>query len=75
MKVRDRMTHGGISVTPETPLRDVARLLSEHHISGVPVVDVEGTCIGVVSDADLLVKLQPAAEPAPLARLDLRRAP
>ena len=57
MKVRDRMTHGVISVTPETRLRDVARLLSEHHISGVPVVDVEGTCIGVVSEADLLVKL------------------
>lgn len=57
MRVRDRMTHGVISVTPETRLHDVARLLSEHHISGVPVVDAEGTCIGVVSEADLLVKL------------------
>jgi len=67
MKVRDRMTHGVISVTPETRLRDIARLLSEHHISGVPVVDAEGTCIGVVSEADLLVKL--------LSRPQSRRLP
>lgn len=67
MKVRDRMTHGVISVTPETRLRDIARLLGEHHISGVPVVDAEGTCIGVVSEADLLVKL--------LSRPQSRRLP
>lgn len=67
MKVLDRMTRAVISVAPETPLRDVARVLSEHHISGVPVVDDAGTCIGVVSEADLLVKL--------LSRPQSRRSP
>jgi len=56
MKVADVMTREVISVAPETSLRDVARLLGEHRISGVPVVDAEGACIGVVSEADLLLK-------------------
>lgn len=55
MRVSDVMTRTLIGVPPEMPLRDVARLLSEHRISGVPVID-EGACIGVVSEADLLVK-------------------
>lgn len=56
MKVRDVMSREVTTVPPETPLRDVARLLSEHRISGVPVVDEAGTCVGVVSEADLLPK-------------------
>ena len=42
MKVADVMTREVISVAPETSLRDVARLLVDHQISGVPVVDAEG---------------------------------
>lgn len=56
MKVRDVMTAGVISVAPETSLRELARLLNEHQISGVPVVDGDGACVGVISEADLLAK-------------------
>lgn len=56
MKIGDVMTRDVISVTPETPLRQLAEVLNEHRISGVPVVDSAGTCIGVVSEADLLAK-------------------
>jgi CBS domain-containing protein len=57
MKVSDVMTRGVISVPPAMPLRDVARLLNEHRISGLPVVDQEsGEIVGVISEADLLVK-------------------
>lgn len=55
MRVSEVMSSTLISVSPETPLRAVARLLSEHRISGVPVIE-DGACIGVVSEADLLVK-------------------
>jgi CBS domain-containing protein len=41
-------------VTPETPLRDVATLLTVREISGVPVVDDHGRVRGVVSEADVL---------------------
>ncbi len=56
MKVRDVMTSGAISVRPESRLRDLALALIEHQISGVPVVDSEGICVGVISEADLLAK-------------------
>lgn len=56
MNVADVMTRDVLSVAPQTPLREVARLLGERRISGVPVVDEAGTCLGVVSEADLLPK-------------------
>ena len=67
MKVADVMTREVISVAPETSLRDVARLLVDHQISGVPVVDAEGTCIGVVSEADLLLKQVSRRQPMRLS--------
>lgn len=63
MLVRDVMTRGCVSVTPETPLKEVAALLVAHRISGVPVVDAAGAVVGVVSEGDFLRK--EAAEPAP----------
>jgi CBS domain-containing protein len=63
MNVRDVMTADVISVRPETPLKEVARTLSEHGISGVPVVDEAGSVVGVVSEADFLIKEQQAAQP------------
>ena len=56
MKVMEVMTRDVVAVSPETPLREVARILSDARISGVPVVDAAGACIGVVSEWDLLAK-------------------
>jgi CBS domain-containing protein len=59
--VRDVMTTNVVTATPETPLKEVARLLAEHGISGVPVVGPDRAVLGVVSEADFLVKEQGAA--------------
>jgi CBS domain-containing protein len=42
------------TVGAELPLRDAARLLSRARISGAPVVDAEGRCIGVISATDFV---------------------
>ncbi len=55
-RVRECMTRKVISVRPETPLKDVARLLVDERISGVPVVDAQGAVLGVVSEADFVTK-------------------
>jgi len=56
MKVGDVMTRSVAAVRPETPLRDVAALMVERGISGVPVVDAEGSVLGIVSEADFVIK-------------------
>jgi CBS domain-containing protein len=56
MKVKDVMTGGVVSVAPGTSLKEVAHILVERRISGVPVVDSAGAVLGVISEADLLVK-------------------
>jgi CBS domain-containing protein len=56
MNVKDVMTTEVLTVSPETSLKDVARLLSEHRISGLPVVDERGAVVGVVSEGDVLFK-------------------
>lgn len=60
LKVRDVMGRSVISVGPETQLKDVAVLLIDRGISGLPVVDADGSVLGVVSEADLLIKEQGA---------------
>jgi CBS domain-containing protein len=58
LTIRDVMSRPAMTVKPETPLKEVARRLVEHRISGLPVVDDEGRVLGVISEADLLLKEQ-----------------
>lgn len=71
LKVRDLMTRDVVTVHPTTAIKDVARLLVERRISGMPVVDDRGRVLGVVSEGDLVVKEQGAdsLERRPLARI------
>jgi CBS domain-containing protein len=65
MVVRDIMTTEVVCVTRDTPLREVARTLSERKISGVPVVE-DGAVVGVVSETDILFKERGPTAPAGL---------
>ena len=56
VRVGDVMTRDVVSVTPDTPLKDVAAAIVERGISGLPVCDADGAVVGVLSEADLLVK-------------------
>jgi CBS domain-containing protein len=50
----DIMTREVITVTATTSVKDLARILTDNTISGVPVVDDDGTLIGVVTESDLI---------------------
>ena len=56
MKVRDVMTTSVRTVDPDATLKEVALLIAEHGISGLPVVDADGVLLGVVSKTDILMK-------------------
>ena len=56
MKINDVMTERVVTVTPGASLKEVASLLAEHRISGLPVVDEAGSLLGVISEADILFK-------------------
>jgi CBS domain-containing protein len=56
MDAHDIMTRNVFTTTPQTTVRDAARLLDEQHISGLPVVDEAGKIIGVVTEADIISK-------------------
>jgi CBS domain-containing protein len=50
----DLMTAPVMTLPPNTSLRDAARLLSESDVSGAPVVDAGGRCLGVISSSDFV---------------------
>lgn len=54
MQARDVMTTDVVTVTPETPVEEVAKLLLARRISGVPVVDANGRLVGILTEGDLM---------------------
>jgi CBS domain-containing protein len=56
LKAKDIMTKNVITAKPGTTMEELARLLIENHISGVPIVDDQGIVKGVVTENDLISK-------------------
>jgi CBS domain-containing protein len=54
MLVSDVMTTDVVTVSEETPLHDVAKLLVDRRVSGLPVTDAKGRVVGVVSEGDFV---------------------
>ncbi len=75
MKAKDIMTRKVVTVTPETEVREIARLLTERRISAVPVVDEEGRVLGIVSEGDLVRRPELGTERHPSWWLRLFLAP
>lgn len=55
-RVRDLMSTDPITVGPATTVKEIASILLHHDIRCVPVVDVGGQLVGVVSEADLICR-------------------
>ncbi|MDQ7793330.1 MAG: CBS domain-containing protein [bacterium] len=58
MKARDVMKSPVITVRQGATLAEVARLLDENKISGMPVVNPQGELVGIVSEHDLITRSQ-----------------
>jgi CBS domain-containing protein len=54
MRVKDVMTPDVICVNDNEPVLKAARLMLQHRISGLPVLDKEGELIGIVTEGDFL---------------------
>ena len=62
MRAMDVMTTNVITVSPDTSVQDLAALLCNHGISGVPVLKAAGDLVGIVSEGDLLHRAETGTE-------------
>ena len=62
MKAKDVMTRKVISVAPEATVLQAARLMLQHHISGLPVLDKKGDLVGILSEGDFLRRRETKTE-------------
>lgn len=69
VKARDVMTKDPVCVQPSTTIRELARVFEEHEISGAPVVDHQGSVVGIVSKTDLIRRCSEGTDELPPAYL------
>ncbi len=70
MQVQEIMTREVVTVYPDTSVADLARIFREKAISGVPVVDDEGSVVGIVTEVDLIARHARPHFPTYIAFLD-----
>lgn len=74
-EVREVMTTPVVSVVGGTGFKEIVALMTEHHVSGLPVLDDDGDVIGIVTESDLLYKQrQDERPPTPFASRERRTA-
>ncbi len=62
MMASDVMVTQVVSVSPNETVRNVARLMIDRRISGIPVVDDAGSIVGIVSEGDLMRRAESGTE-------------
>lgn len=67
---RDIMTRDVITVTPDTEITQATRLLLEHRINGLPVVDENRRLVGIVCQSDLIAQQKRIPLPSLFTLLD-----
>jgi CBS domain-containing protein len=56
MTAAEIMTREVVTAGPESTVEEIARLLSQHRVSGLPVVDPERHLLGMVTEGDLVIR-------------------
>ncbi len=70
LKAKEIMTREVITATPDTSVVDLAKLLLNNGINGVPVVDEDGVVVGIVTEADLVAQSKTLHVPSMFTFLD-----
>jgi CBS domain-containing protein len=69
MKVSDVMTSAPVTTSPDASLEDAVSLMVKTRVSGLPVVDSKGALIGIITEGDLLRRVELGTLRAPAGRL------
>jgi len=64
MNVSDVMTHGVVSIEPGASERDAIACMARCRVDALPVVDAAGTLVGMLTEGDLLRRVEMATEAA-----------
>ena len=75
MLVREIMTTEVVAVRRDTSVNDIAKLMGERDISGIPVVDESNHVVGIVTELDMIVRNTRLELPVFIQILDLARIP
>lgn len=70
LTARDIMTREVVTIRRDASVEELAKLLEEHRISGVPVLDQTGALVGVVTQSDLVQRSRDLELPPALNILD-----
>jgi CBS domain-containing protein len=62
MRAIDVMVRDVVTVRPDTAVADATKLLAEHDVSALPVLDEDGSLIGMLSEADLIHRAEIGTE-------------
>lgn len=63
MQVKDLMSSGVVSITPEENASLAARLLARHNVGALPVCTSEGSLRGIITDRDIVLRCIAAESP------------
>src|SRR5947199_9572906 len=76
LRVADVMNGDVVPLSTHQTMKEAAAVFSEHHISGAPVLDEQGRCVGILSAADFVSREREATAGAKSAsEKNLRRSP
>ncbi|MDR3556437.1 MAG: CBS domain-containing protein [Syntrophobacteraceae bacterium] len=70
IKAKDLMTREVVTVTPDTEVYEIAKLLLEKHFNGVPVLDQKGDLVGIICQSDLIAEQKKLPIPSVFTLLD-----
>jgi CBS domain-containing protein len=75
MRAHQIMNRKVITVKADTPIREAANLMLQHHISGLPVVDDSGRLMGIVSEGDFMRRSEIGTQGPRIRWLDFLMGP